>query len=272
MVNNQSFDVAGIEQHNYMVFLGTAPDGGFYVAGMGAHSEDNAVQHYSEAGHLLGVARPPKNDFYAEDYHNLAVGPDGDLYALISLSDQDVVIVRLNFNDELPVLPTTTPFAEWTPMPPLSPAWETPPFGATNQEIAQNTVITFLALLDERRYTEAGELYGGGMEGFEPYCEEYPDFCTHLASLQDTPDQFWQAACSNLLACFSIGQIVEVETISETEFRFWVELIWEDGYKYVAHACCGGNPAITPFVWLYPFTVREVNDQFQVLDPPPPLK
>ena len=64
----------------------------------------------------------------------------------------------------------------------------------------------------------------------------------------------------------------EVEEISATEYRFWVVHVDSEGYQYTAHACCMGNPAQTPFVWIFPYTVRKINDAYQVLDTPPLLE
>jgi len=270
-IDDRLIDIAGIEQNNFMSFLGVAPDGSFYVVGR-THAEDRLVQHYAPDGRHLGYARPPQSHLPVEIFDvDLAIGPDSALYSLVSLPDQDVAILRLDFTDQVPVFPTPTLSPEVTPMLPISPAWETPPVGASAQEIAQQTLIAFFFRLFNRQFVEAAPLYAGGMEAFAPACEQYPEACTQLAGLESDPNQFWEMACNNLLACFPIGDIIEVEQVSENEFRFWVELSWEQ-YRYTAHACCGGNPAYTPFMWLFPYTVKEIEGRYQVMQPPPLLE
>jgi hypothetical protein len=262
LVDEHQIDVLDPADDYTISFRGVAPDGSFYL--IYRLGDQRYVRYYSPDGELLGFARPSQgfralhydSDLYESD---ISVGPDGEAYALVSTDDQDVIVLRLSFSEELAPSPTPKPYLEPTPMTAMRSAWETPPAGAQAEDIARETLIAFFSRLDERQYTQAAELYGGGLEAFEPrftqngqnHPESDAQVREYLTSLSDDPEQFWQSACSTLLACLSIGNITEVERISETEFRFWVELTWEDGYKYVTNACCGGNPAITP-VWLFP--------------------
>jgi len=85
--------------------LGFGPDGSFYViveevTVNGAIKVDQTVRHYNAAGKLLGVARVPIAEYYTYVAQNLAVGPDGAVYALVTRPDR-VEVQRLRFSKEL---------------------------------------------------------------------------------------------------------------------------------------------------------------------------
>jgi hypothetical protein len=90
--------------------LGFHPDGSFYVvveevAVQGAIQVDQVVRRYGIAGDLLGLARIPLAEQHTYVAHNLAVGPDGAVYALITRPER-VEVWRLRFCHALaPVLP-----------------------------------------------------------------------------------------------------------------------------------------------------------------------
>lgn len=86
--------------------LGPAPDGGFFLvveemAYDGALQVDQTVRRYTEDGQLIGTARVPLNEYTFALENHLAIGPTGDVYALI-LKEEEMEIRRLSFEDELP--------------------------------------------------------------------------------------------------------------------------------------------------------------------------
>ena len=92
--------------------LGAAPSGIYAVVEEvalvnGAVTVDQTVRQYSVAGDVLGLARAPLAEQYVPVAHGLAVGPDGAVYALVTLPDR-VNIERLSFSRELAsILPNT---------------------------------------------------------------------------------------------------------------------------------------------------------------------
>ena len=81
--------------------LGITPAGSFYVRVSERTSTSPTqvsvtLRHYSTAGQLLGVAHVPVAEQHAYVPNGLALGPEGDVYALITLPDR-VEIQRIVF-------------------------------------------------------------------------------------------------------------------------------------------------------------------------------
>lgn len=57
---------------------------------------DQTIRHYDSNGNLVGIARTPLNDFYVPVENGIVVGPDGDVYALVTKRDW-VEVQRLTF-------------------------------------------------------------------------------------------------------------------------------------------------------------------------------
>jgi hypothetical protein len=88
--------------------LGALPNGSFYVVLEEVIISpqiqvDRTVRHYSASGELLGMARVPL-DRYTAIENDLAIGPDGAVYAMVTRPDT-VDIIQLSFSNWLkPVL------------------------------------------------------------------------------------------------------------------------------------------------------------------------
>jgi hypothetical protein len=240
--------------------------------------DQGIIQHFALDGTLIGQARPPVENFLGDlQKRVVAVGTDGKLYALVSQLNQNVEIVRLHFTPQLP--PTTTPVADLldrsTPAP-VAPVWETPPAGASDEALARETLIHFLWLLSESRYTEAAQLYGGSYEISPAIAALEAEGRIDLSDLSanPVPEKYWERLCFGpTLACLPVGTVRETEGMGEDAFRFWVELLMEvEGkpeiftspylmwYMYI--------PQYPP-AWVFPFTVIKVDGQFKVMDMPP---
>ncbi|HLF90975.1 MAG TPA: hypothetical protein VI451_18675, partial [Anaerolineales bacterium] len=189
---------------------------------------------------------------------DLAVGPDGMLYALVSRADHSVDILRLGFAAQLPPLSEETPTPSPTLIAPLLPAWATPPVGATDLEIARNSLLSFFTGLHEGRFAEAAILYGGPLDIVVVPNPESPP---------SDPGQFWEEAC-HLLQCLLVANIVEEEQIAPDEFRFVIEFVWDDGTRFQFGPCCGATEADMPPVWQFPYMVKKIDGQMKVMEPP----
>lgn len=273
------------EQPGEIIFLGIAPDGSFYIENF-TSATDRVVHHYNVQGFRLGSARLPNG--YVNPRHtslehgsDLALGPDGEVYNMLSTQDQDVYFLRLFFTRSVTPAAFVPPAELPTPMQALRPEWEsTPPAGTNEQDEAQNALVQFFSLLDTRDYSQAASLYGGGMEGFDPRFVEFSQYQPgsveplrkQLLAFEQDPHEFWNTACGMLLACLSVGQVIEAAKAGEGEYTFWVEFVWGDGARYTTHSCCASDPAQTPMVWQFPVTVRKMDGRFLVMTPPPLLE
>jgi hypothetical protein len=91
--------------------LGVLEDGSFYVTRDDVVTEaviqvDQTVHYISADGLQLGVARVPIAETYYYVMRNLAIGPDGYVYALLPQADS-VHIIRLNFFRSIePLIPS----------------------------------------------------------------------------------------------------------------------------------------------------------------------
>ncbi len=101
---NTTNDLGGLQ------ILGFGPNGDFYViveelTQNAAIQVDQTIRHYDNEGNLIGIARMPVNVQYTFVAQDLAVGPDGTLYAMLTRPDR-VDVVRLSFLEMLtPILP-----------------------------------------------------------------------------------------------------------------------------------------------------------------------
>jgi len=94
--------------------------GGIHILGFGVNEDfyvileelalnpaiqvDQTIRHYDKKGYLLGISRMPLDEQYTYVAQNLAIGPDGNIYALATRPDH-VDILRLNFFQKLsPIL------------------------------------------------------------------------------------------------------------------------------------------------------------------------
>jgi hypothetical protein len=111
------FEVSVNQLMGGLRILGVKPDSSFYVIvdELARGSEirvDETIHLYDELGKLQGLARYPVQNQYTYVMHNLAMGPDGEVYALVTHPDR-ADVVRLTFGPTLePILPTPTPKAE----------------------------------------------------------------------------------------------------------------------------------------------------------------
>jgi hypothetical protein len=177
---------------------------------------------------------------------------------MVSRENHSVDVLRLGFAPELAVISEPAPTVSPVPLTPLLPAWVTPPEGATDLEIARNTLLSFFTYLHEGRYAEAAPLYGGPLDAVV-----VPD----PESAGGDPGRFWEQACF-LLQCLLVADIVEEEQVAPDEFRFLVEFMWDDGTLVTLGPCCGASEADMPPVWQFPYTVRVIEGQFAVMEPP----
>ena len=88
---------------NSTSLLGVAPDGSFYVEeGEGyldqgnAEPPDDFVRRYDSNGELAGIALLPIPEVY-QRVGDVALGPDGNAYILLSYTDHSVEVQRLKF-------------------------------------------------------------------------------------------------------------------------------------------------------------------------------
>ncbi len=114
---SQGYIIAGEKQINVTVtndlgglsILHVNPDGSFYVKVVElmlnkSFQVDQKIYHYDASGNLLGMARVPLAEQYTPVEHGIVVGPDHEVYALIT-KPGGAEVQRLSFGKELmPVL------------------------------------------------------------------------------------------------------------------------------------------------------------------------
>jgi len=243
-------------------FLGFNPDGSFAAAvnqwipdNEGAGNLDQYVYYYAADGTQLGIARLLP-DFIPQMFnHTLSIGPDGQVYQLISNPDHSVQVIRLGFTPAPPPLPSVEPTPNPTRMPPLLPTWTVMPPEASDQEQARETLVAFFSLLADGQYAEGGALFGGSYEA-TPYGPPGADL-----------EAWWQTACGSML-CLPVAAITEVQQSSPDEYLFYIEFLAENGTTFVMGPCCGGSPAETPAVWQFAYPVKKVDDRWTVMRTP----
>jgi hypothetical protein len=118
----------------------------------------------------------------------------------------------------------------------------------------------FTALISEQ-YSTAVALYGGSYEVLQnnnPALER-----------TDYPALFEAGCTLNGYVCnLEIKNIVQEAQLSETDFRFTVEMESPDGSLFVLGPCCGADPQEEPPWTQFDFMVKKVNGKFLVQDLP----
>lgn len=149
-----------------------------------------------------------------------------------------------------------TPAAEPTPDPAETP--EPRPI-ATDLDLAREALIGYFAALNEGRYADAAELFGGSLE--------YPISVNPDVDPGD-PAALLEAACTRQLQCLRVLSVVEEQAVSDSEFRFLVEFQNADGELFVLGPCCGATEAEMPPVSQFLYTVIKDGDSFRVQELP----
>jgi hypothetical protein len=149
-----------------------------------------------------------------------------------------------------------TPVTEPTPDPVETP--EPRPI-ATDLDLAREALIGYFAALNEGRYADAVELFGGSLE--------YPISVNPDTDPGD-PAALLEAACTRQLQCLRVLNIAEEEAVSDSEFRFLVEFQTATGELFVLGPCCGATEAEMPPMSQFPYTVIKDGDAFVVQELP----
>ncbi len=109
-------------------FLGFNADGTFSIvlrrevpaAAGGEPIVDWMVAYLSAEGTVIGYAGLPQRMPWQEFNHELALGPEGRVYALISRADHSVQVVQLGFRPDRPAPLVVSPTSTATPLTPLA--------------------------------------------------------------------------------------------------------------------------------------------------------
>ncbi|HSQ17673.1 MAG TPA: hypothetical protein VLM83_08255 [Anaerolineales bacterium] len=235
-------------------FLGFNPDGSFALTGF-EHSTgdwDHQVLYYRASGELLGRSRSHFQLFYTDWNHDLAFGPDGSVYQLVSYPDHSVQIVRLGFTAELPPVTNPPPLPIPKQLEPLLPS-DSP---TTDEAQARNALLGFFASLSAGEYAQAAALFGG----------EFED-TTRPPEPGESPEAYWADIC-NFLCCLPIAEVTAVEQVSADEYRFYVVFAHPLGGRLDRVPCCSAFSAAHPPVWQFAYPVQRVDGVWKVMRAP----
>jgi hypothetical protein len=109
-VDGVPIDITMTHELGSLAILGFASDDSFFVLAekvvvQDTLQVDQTVRHYDAQGVLLGLARVPLQDQFAYVEHNVTVGADDGVYALVTRPDR-LEVQRLHFVPSLaPILP-----------------------------------------------------------------------------------------------------------------------------------------------------------------------
>jgi hypothetical protein len=248
-------------------FLGFNADGTFPVVlrrevaspDGGDPAVDWLVAYLRPEGTAIGYASLPQRMPWQEYNHELALGPDRQVYALVSRSDHSVQVVRLGFETSRPtplgVAPTSIP----TPLTPLradlQPLKGTVPADAQGASAA---LVSFFSDLSQERFETAAENYGGS---FEELGGAVPE------GGETTDESRWRQICQQYL-CLPIAEVSDVRQTGPQAYTFEVVFTWPDGQRVEIGACCGGSPAASPPVWKFAYPVAFKDGVWKVMRGP----
>jgi hypothetical protein len=126
---------------------------------------------------------------------------------------------------------------------------------------AHDVLVSFLTLLNTKKYTEAVLQYGGEYEALQVFNPEI-DPGDHVA--------LWTWACDHqLLQCLEVRSATFKELRGDT-YVFQVEFSNPDGSLFERGPCCGNSETEMPSVSQFEFRVsRNTDHKFMVMDTPP---
>jgi hypothetical protein len=130
--------------------------------------------------------------------------------------------------------------------------------GPTDAQAAQDALNLFFSLLQDQRYSEAVNYYGGDYDVLRIW---------NPAAVDDNAELF-KSACSLRLRCLRIKAMLRGEEVSPTEFRFVVQFMDDDGTVFRHGPCCGGDETETPAQTEFSYTVKKVGGRFLVQEMP----
>ncbi len=235
-------------------FPGFTQDGNFILAGFirGENGPmDYQVRYYTASGDLIGIAYQYPQYMYRDWNHHLSLGPDGEVYQLLSHPDHSVEVVRLGFAENSlpkPELTQPTPVSVTELQPSESPT--------ADEDHARNALIGFFANLHAGNY-EQGAYYFGG-DTAEAVREPLPDESVH---------EYWEYICG-YLRCLPASEITETQQVSEDEYIFYVVFMLPNGTRFEIGACCGADPAAYPPVWQFAYPVQRIDGEWKVMRVP----
>lgn len=131
----------------------------------------------------------------------------------------------------------------------------------TPLERARVVLTAYLDELNVGLYERAAIDFGGDVEILTAY---NPDI-----NAQDVP-ALLQAACErNGFQCLPMRAILSEEVLSETEFRFIVQFVDQNGGIFEIGACCGEDPQNVDPVSEFEFVVKRQGEVYRVITLPP---
>ena len=131
-----------------------------------------------------------------------------------------------------------------------------------SMDYAEEALIKYFSLLDEEKFNEATQYYGGNYEtlrGFNSSVD--PD---------DYSELFLKACRYSGLNCLKVKNIVDKKAISPTEFEFSIQFLNRDGNVFELGPCCGEieNTEKLPVQTDFTFKVKKIGNKFVVMDLP----
>lgn len=128
-------------------------------------------------------------------------------------------------------------------------------------EEARTSLVSFLNLLQTKKYNEAVPLYGGEYEQLQVFNPQIEP-SDHVA--------LWTWVCENqLLRCLQVRSVTLKHHQGDT-YVFQVEFSNPDGTRFVLGPCCGATETEMPPVSQFEYTVtKSAEGKFVVMTMPP---
>ncbi len=128
-------------------------------------------------------------------------------------------------------------------------------------ETARATMVNFLDLLNQKKYSDAAIIFGGDLDILRSYNPDIdPD---------DTASLFERACQFNGIQCMQLKTIVSEAQIDDHTFVFTIEYKTNQGDLFILGPCCGATEEEMPPVSQFQMTVAYSNNAYQVMDLPP---
>lgn len=125
-------------------------------------------------------------------------------------------------------------------------------------ERARRALIEFFSLLSHGDYLSAARLHAEDEDFYDTLRQNNPDVDP------GDPAALLRAACTYQLRCMEIKNVLHIEQLSDTLFRFIVEFADADGSTFVLGPCCGADETEMPPVSQFEYLVEKVDNQFRV--------
>lgn len=139
------------------------------------------------------------------------------------------------------------------------PSEETETAEPSEENTAEQTLADFFTYLHNKEYAKAAPLYA-----WED--AEDPGNVLYSYTVPNDRAKTLENFCKQQ-PCLKV-KVLNTEKLSDTQYKFTVQFLEDDGQIYVYTPCCGANEEEMPSIDEFEYKVKELDGSYKVITPP----